>query len=403
MKKYWWITLVLVFALAIPAAASQIIKIYVNGSELKLDVPASIVNGRTIAPVRTIAEKLGATVTYDSATKSVSIKSTSHLDVVSTISAEYLSAGHAKMVEPLAYAGPRDGCQPCHSGGGLQRYGSDKPYTPGTGIKTNPLATDKAYLEKDPNNANYTFMFDPHAAELPSPISCTTCHAGTGADIMKSGVVPAKLNIFSAGTTEWNVGSANALCFTCHNGRRDTATIYQGWATPGATKSSVYPHHGWGALVTGKGGMEYPGVKYAQSSAHQSIGCIGCHMSKKDGYVSHEFKPNMATCNQCHIGQTEFTMGGNLKKELEEKLATLEKLVLAKIPGAVKIGVDHSTAPAVDKDGKKIDAKNVASVEALVGAYNYALILQELEHGAKGAHNPQYAKALLNESIKKLQ
>ena len=30
-------------------------------------------------------------------------------------------------------------------------------------------------------------------------------------------------------------------------------------------------------------------------------------------------------------------------------------------------------------------------------------ILQEMEHGGKGVHNPAYAKALLNESIKKLQ
>ncbi|MHB1125480.1 MAG: S-layer homology domain-containing protein [Bacillota bacterium] len=340
---------------------------------------------------------------YDSANNLAIIQSKSNLDIVSTISTEWLTAGHAKTVEPLAYAGPRDGCQPCHSGNGLQQYGTDDPYTPGTAIKTNPLASDKAYLEKDPNNAKYTFMFDPHAAELPGPIGCATCHASTGADIMKSGVVPAKLNVYSAGTTEWNVGSANALCFTCHNGRRDTAGIYKAWTTPGATKANTYPHHGWGALVTGKGGMEYPGVKYAQSTAHQSVGCIGCHMPNKEGYVSHEFKPNIATCNQCHVGQTEFTMGGNLKKELEEKLVILEKLVLAKIPGAVKIGVDNSTAPALDKDGKRIAASTVASVEALVGAYNYALILQELEHGGKGVHNPQYAKALLNESIKKLQ
>lgn len=405
MKKYWLIALVLVFAIiAIPAAANQVIKIYINGQEVKSDVAPQITKGRTMVPIRVIAEYFGKKVDWDDKTKTVSITGMNNLELVSVISKEWATAGHANTKEPLAYAGPRDNCVPCHSGNGLERYGTPSPFTPGTGIKTNPLATDKAYLDKDPNNKNYTFMFDPHAADMPSPIGCATCHAGTGANILKSGTVPAKLNMFSGGTADWKVGDGNALCYTCHNGRRDVAKYYKEWTTAGAAKSNTYPHHGWGALVTGKGGMEYPGVSYAQSTSHQSLGCIGCHMSKtKEGYVSHTFKPNIAVCTKCHAGMTEFTMGGGLKKELETKLATLEKLVLAKIPGAVKIGIDNSTAPAVDKDGKRINAADVKSAEALVGAYNYALIKQELEHGGKGVHNPKYARALLDESIKKLQ
>lgn len=404
MKKYWWIALVLVLVLAIPATAATVIKIYVNGAELKSDVPAQIISGRTMVPLRAVAEYFGKQVNWNDKTKTVTITGKSNLDLVAAISKEWAAAGHANTKEPLAYAGPRDGCVPCHSGNGLERYGTATPYKPGTGIKTNPIATDKTYTDKDPKNANYTFMFDPHAADMPSPIGCATCHDGTGANILKSGVVPAKLNIFSGGTADWKVGNGDALCYVCHNGRRDVAKIYKDWTTAGVTKANSYPHHGWGALVTGKGGMQYPDVTYAQSTMHQSIGCIGCHMGKtKDGYVSHEFKPNIAACTKCHPGITEFTNGGSLKKELEEKLATLEKLVLAKIPGAVKIGIDHSTSPAVDKDGKQINAKDVTSVEALVGAYNYALVKQELEHGGKGVHNPKYAKALLDESIKKLQ
>ncbi|MDT3698524.1 MAG: stalk domain-containing protein [Thermincola sp.] len=403
MKKYWWISLVLLLVLAIPVGAAQVIKIYVNGAELKSDVPAQIINGRTMVPIRAIAEYFGKEVSWDDKTKTVTISGT-NLDLVSKISKEWSTAGHAKTVEPLAYSGIRDGCMPCHAGNGLQQYGTDKPFTPSKNIVSNPIATDKAYLEKDPNNKNYTFMFDPHAAELPRTIDCAACHSGTGAEIMKSGVIPAKLNVFSGGTADLKVGNKNALCFTCHNGRRDVDKIYKDWTDPKVSNANVYPHHGWGSLVSGQGGMEYPGVTYAQSTTHQSLGCIGCHMGKtKEGYVSHEFKPNIATCNKCHPGQTEFTMGGSLKKELETKMATLEKLILAKIPGAVEVGVDNATAPAVDKDGQRIDAKNVTSVEALVGAYNYAIIHWELEQGAKGAHNPKYARALLDESIKALQ
>lgn len=401
MKKYLWITLVLVFALAIPAAAAQAIKIYVNGAEMKSDVPAQVIKGRTMVPVRAIAEYFGKKVDYNAKTNTVTITGKTNLELISTISKEWASAGHASMKEPLAYAGPRDGCVPCHSGNGIQRLGSTDPYKPGKAILTNPLATNKTW-DPDGKNKNYTFMFDPHAAELPSAIDCAACHTGAGAAIMKSGVVPGAANVFAPGT-DWKVGKPDALCFTCHNGRRNVKDIYQKWSTPGATKENVYPHHAWGALVTGQGGMEYPGVTYPQSTAHQSIGCIGCHMSKtKDGYVSHTFKPDIAVCQKCHAGKTEFTMGGNLKKELEAKAATLEKLVLAKIPGAVKIGTGYPDSPAVDKDGKRIDSKDVP-VEALVGAYNWALITQELTIGGKGVHNPKYAKALLDESIKKLQ
>jgi hypothetical protein len=324
----------------------------------------------------------------------------SYLDVVTAITKEWTTAKHANTKDPLGYAGVRGAiCSPCHSGNSLQRWGSADPYV-AAGIKSNPLATDKAYLEKDPKNANYTYMFDPHAADLPTPIDCAACHSGPGADILASGVLPGKLNVFASGF-DWTAGK-DALCFTCHNGRRNVADVYKSWTTPGATKARVYPHFGWDSLVTGKGGMEYPGVQYPQSTVHQQIGCVGCHMPQTEaGYVSHTFKPDLATCTPCHLGATEFTMGGNLKKELEEKAAELEKLVLAKIPGAVKIGTGHADSPAVDKDGKVIQPANIPA-EALVGVYNLQIIKQELETG-KGVHNPQYAKALLNESIKRLK
>ena len=51
--------------------------VYINGTEQekKLDVPASIINGRTMVPVRFIAEALGETVEWDNDTKTVKITS----------------------------------------------------------------------------------------------------------------------------------------------------------------------------------------------------------------------------------------------------------------------------------------------------------------------------------------
>ncbi len=46
----------------------------VNGVSKKLDVPAQIVNGRTLVPVRFISESLGAVVEWNEGTQTVSIK-----------------------------------------------------------------------------------------------------------------------------------------------------------------------------------------------------------------------------------------------------------------------------------------------------------------------------------------
>jgi len=48
-------------------------KAYVNGKEMTLDVPATIINSRTMVPVRFISESIGAKVGWDDATKTVSI------------------------------------------------------------------------------------------------------------------------------------------------------------------------------------------------------------------------------------------------------------------------------------------------------------------------------------------
>ncbi|MCM3762061.1 copper amine oxidase N-terminal domain-containing protein [Alkalihalobacillus oceani] len=50
-------------------------KAYVNGAEVNLDVPAKIVNGTTMVPVRFVAESTGWNVTWNGSTRSVMITS----------------------------------------------------------------------------------------------------------------------------------------------------------------------------------------------------------------------------------------------------------------------------------------------------------------------------------------
>jgi len=48
-------------------------KAFVNGKQPKFDVPPQLVNGRTLVPFRAMAEALGAEVSYDQASRTVSI------------------------------------------------------------------------------------------------------------------------------------------------------------------------------------------------------------------------------------------------------------------------------------------------------------------------------------------
>ena len=53
--------------------AASPIKLIVNGQEIKPDVPPQIINGRTMVPVRWVAEALGANVQWDANNKEGSV------------------------------------------------------------------------------------------------------------------------------------------------------------------------------------------------------------------------------------------------------------------------------------------------------------------------------------------
>ncbi|MGB9858755.1 MAG: copper amine oxidase N-terminal domain-containing protein, partial [Moorellaceae bacterium] len=68
MKKKWLVvtsTVMLTLAFATGAFAANPINLYVNGREIKPDVLPQIINGRTMVPVRWIAEALGANVEWE--------------------------------------------------------------------------------------------------------------------------------------------------------------------------------------------------------------------------------------------------------------------------------------------------------------------------------------------------
>jgi hypothetical protein len=60
---------------ASPAMAAQVIKLVVNGKEVKSDVPVQMIDGRVMAPARALSEALGAKVEWDQATGTVRVTS----------------------------------------------------------------------------------------------------------------------------------------------------------------------------------------------------------------------------------------------------------------------------------------------------------------------------------------
>lgn len=65
--------LLIFLAVATAALAASPIKLYVNGREIQVDVPPQLVNGRTMVPIRWVAEALGARVDWDQANNLVTI------------------------------------------------------------------------------------------------------------------------------------------------------------------------------------------------------------------------------------------------------------------------------------------------------------------------------------------
>ena len=70
MKKAVCVILA-VFMMSLPVLADDVIKVTVDGEELTFDQNPVIINDRTMVPMRAIFEKLGASVSWDGETKTV--------------------------------------------------------------------------------------------------------------------------------------------------------------------------------------------------------------------------------------------------------------------------------------------------------------------------------------------
>ena len=99
-SKLWIVAtacaLVLAFIMCVPALASDNISIIVNGERVQTDAPPFIQNGRTLVPIRTVAEALDFYVDWDSSTQEITLMGevTVFLTVGSTAASVWRGAGY---------------------------------------------------------------------------------------------------------------------------------------------------------------------------------------------------------------------------------------------------------------------------------------------------------------------
>jgi hypothetical protein len=254
----------------------------------------------------------------------------------------------------------------------------------------------------DPTYADYDF-----GGEY-SHIGCPTCHDphigedGGGNEGQLRSADPVLLSYtFPADPDEdddltaWTVEGygPGQTCMQCHKARRNNANV----ANQIANGYNHFGPHGSPQtdMFAGIGSYEIPGYDYSgdRTAAHQSFGdgCVSCHMAFEDqpaeggaapeGHTVHNFMPDLEACQGCHAGLDEAGLDA-LQQSYRDKLDAL----------AVLVGYADWETLMVTLDD---DNPNwtVAQREAVYGGvFVYS-------SGSFGAHNPNYANALLDNAI----
>jgi len=258
----------------------------------------------------------------------------------------------------LSTYGNRSSCAQCHTNEGFKDYA-----TTGT-------VTGEAY---------------PSAVQT---ISCNTCHdthttfdfENDGFDYALRLVAPVQLIADNTYTLDFE-GTSNT-CAQCHQPRK---------APPVDDGSGIYtvynrygPHHGpQSTFLEGIQGGEIAGFEYpAAGSAFHRTGssCTSCHMGETSGEIdgNHTWIPTPTTCTECHTNGAPESVDG-----LEEDMLVLGLLL-----------ADNGL---LDENGDVVLGDYpIAQAQAL---WNFVLIEED---GSMGTHNPNYAKALIKNSIEAL-
>jgi hypothetical protein len=240
-------------------------------------------------------------------------------------------------------------------------------------------------------------LVGPYSTSSDQSITCTGCHtshrsfdfANDGNDYALRTLAPVQLVIDPTvsidSKNDADVLGYSNTCVNCHQPRTPAPTAD---VDGNANISSTHwgPHHGpQGTMLEGLGGASFLGQTTAlpaRGTAGHKTGasCVTCHMGEPTDVTdgSHTWNPTANACLECHDSEPEAVEG------LEASRATLLVALQAKGVFDADGGVIPGTYPA-------------AQVQA---AFNYLFVEEDKSNGI---HNPDYAKALVANSIEALQ
>ena len=224
-------------------------------------------------------------------------------------------------------------------------------------------------------------------------ISCESCHGthktfdfeNDGFDFALRAIAPVKLEADMAYTIDYGADNASShTCAKCHQPREifEDALLDNGNVAVGGRFG---PHYGaQSTLLEGIQGAEIAGsVPYdaPTSAAHRSgSSCTNCHMGESNdlNIGKHSWNWTETSCTACHSSGVPTEVAG-----FDEDFATLEGLL-----------IDQGL---ITPEGSPVPGEYPVSQASAI--WNYRMIYYDHSHGV---HNPNYAKALVQNSIEAL-
>lgn len=245
--------------------------------------------------------------------------------------------------------------------------------------------------------------------EMQSPISCYTCHkihqAYDSTDWDLTFVEPVAQTILGYTSPDVDqiafndMGDAN-MCLQCHQAR-DRGNVPSLTSTADVGTSGHWgPHYG----VQGNVLHSAAGVHIAGSASYPTGAvkhdCIRCHMSNGD----HTLAVNYDNCTECH---------SDIEDEMEalhDEVDGLKFTLGAKLAELGYMNVETESEWVWDDANQThvemIDTVGFAPISGDVPAdmaramWNYMVVYQDHSYGA---HNPDYIKALLTNTLESLE
>jgi hypothetical protein len=221
-----------------------------------------------------------------------------------------------------------------------------------------------------------------HGDTDPTPPDCRACHmiheTYTEQDWALRTTKPVALFAIPGSTFDGGLGN---LCVNCHQPRRNAPVAVNGVIK--GISDHWGPHHGpQSSMLLGVAGAGVTGSPSGHYGAVENT-CVTCHMGNR---LDHHFEPEIATCQRCHPGATNFDIDG----VQTEMLALADQLGAALVSLGLLSENTENGHPTVTE----------APEDQGIALWNWLYVHHEDK--SLGVHNVDYTRAMLLEGLRRL-